>query len=432
MTETVQNRRKEYVIPIIIIGVLFFVFGFVTWLNATLIPYLQISCELTTFESYLVTFAFYISYFVMAFPSSLVLKKTGFKNGMSLGLVVMAVGALIFVPAAMSRTYTWFLFGLFIQGTGLALLQTASNPYVTILGPIESAAKRISIMGVANKFAGILSPIILGAVVLEGIDSIKEKIVTMDAVEKAAELDMLSHKVIMPYVVMAVVLVLLALMVRYSALPEVEGDDEETDTDEVKRTNILQYPYLWFGVVALFFYVGAEVVAVDTLISYGNSLGFDLAEAKFFSSFTLGGMIVGYFFGIFLIPKFISQQKALTYFSILGVIFTLIAIMTDGYTSILFIAALGFANSIMWPAIWPLAIDGLGKFIKTGSALLIMAIAGGASIPLLYGFLAGMENVGNRLAYIILVPCYLIILYFATKGHKIGKVVKTSKKAVEL
>ena len=225
---------------------------------------------------------------------------------------------------------------------------------------------------------------------------------------------------------MAIVLVLLALMVRYSALPEVEGDDDEADADEVKRTSLLQYPYLWFGVVALFFYVGAEVVAVDTLISYGNSLGFELAEAKFFSSFTLGGMIVGYFFGIFLIPKFISQQKALTYFSILGVIFTLIAITTDGYTSILFIAALGFANSIMWPAIWPLAIDGLGKFIKTGSALLIMAIAGGATIPLLYGYLAGMENVGNRLAYVILVPCYLIILYFATKGHKIGKKIKNN------
>ncbi len=422
MTDSISNRKKEYVIPIIIIGVLFFIFGFVTWLNATLIPYLRIACELTSFESYLVTFAFYISYFVMALPSSKVLEKTGFKNGMSLGLVIMAVGALIFVPAAMSRTYWWFLLGLFVQGTGLAILQTASNPYVTILGPIESAAKRISIMGVANKFAGILSPIILGAIVLDGIDKITEQIATMDAVAKAAELDILSSKVIMPYVVMAVVLGLLAVMIRYSALPDINTEEEdEGEGDEVKRTSIFQFTYLWLGVVTIFVYVGAEVVAVDTLIAYGNSLGFDLAEAKFFSSFTLAGMIVGYFVGIFTIPKYISQQKALAFFAILGVLFTILATITDGYASILFIAALGFANSIMWPAIWPLAIDGLGAFIKKGSALLVMAIAGGALIPLIYGYLSGLDSVGGKQAYWILVPCYMFILFFATKGHKIGK-----------
>jgi len=425
MTDSTSNTRTNYTIPIIIIGVLFFIFGFVTWLNATLIPYLRISCELTSFESYLVTFAFYISYFVMALPSSKVLEKTGFKNGMSLGLIIMAVGALIFVPAALTRTYWWFLLGLFVQGTGLAILQTASNPYVTILGPIESAAKRISIMGVANKFAGILSPIILGAIVLDGIDKIKEQVATMDATAKAAELDMLSHKVILPYGVMAVVLVLLAIMIRYSALPDIETEDDEvTEDGQEKRTSIFQYPYLWLGVMTIFFYVGAEVVAVDTLIAYGNSLGFDLAEAKFFSSFTLFAMIVGYFVGIIAIPKFISQQNALKYFAMLGVLFTIIATLTNGYRSVLFIAALGFANSIMWPAIWPLAIDGLGKFIKKGSALMIMAIAGGALIPLLYGYLAGIESIGSREAYWILVPCYLIILFFATKGHKIGKRVK--------
>ncbi|MCK5338829.1 MAG: MFS transporter, partial [Bacteroidales bacterium] len=177
-----EDRKNNYLIPIIIIGFLFFIFGFVTWLNATLIPYLRIACELTVFESFWVTFAFYISYFVMALPSSYVLKKTGFKNGMSVGLITMAVGALVFIPAAMTRTYGMFLTGLFIQGTGLAILQTASNPYVTILGPIESAAKRISIMGVANKFAGILSPIILGAILLEGADELTEQLLSMDAI----------------------------------------------------------------------------------------------------------------------------------------------------------------------------------------------------------------------------------------------------------
>ena len=416
-----SNRRNDYLIPIIIIGVLFFIFGFVTWLNATLIPYLRIACELTAFESFWVTFAFYISYFVMALPSSAVLKKTGFKNGMSVGLITMALGALVFIPAAMSRTYGLFLAGLFIQGTGLAVLQTASNPYVTILGPIESAAKRISIMGVANKFAGILSPIILGAVVLAGIDDLVIRLDAMDAIAKAAELDILAAKVIMPYVIMAIVLFVLAGMVRFSNLPEVESEEENKDEAPVHKKSLADFPYLWLGVFTIFVYVGVEVIAVDTLIAYGKFLGFDLAEAKFFASFTLGAMIAGYFVGIFAIPKYISQSNALKWFAVLGILFTIIATLTNGFTSILMIAALGFANSIMWPAIWPLAIDGLGKFMKTGSALLIMGIAGGALIPLLYGYLSGIESIGSQQAYWIMVPCYLFILFFAAKGHKIGK-----------
>jgi len=421
-----EDRKNNYLIPIIIIGFLFFIFGFVTWLNATLIPYLRIACELTVFESFWVTFAFYISYFVMALPSSFVLKKTGFKNGMSVGLVTMAVGALVFIPAAMTRTYGMFLAGLFIQGTGLAILQTASNPYVTILGPIESAAKRISIMGVANKFAGILSPIILGAILLEGADELTEQLLNMDAITKAAMLDDLAAKVINPYIVMSIVLVFLAGLVRFSSLPDIEGEDEQGDASETGRTSIWQYPYLLLGVISIFLYVGVEVLAVDTLIGYGNTLGFEFSEAKFFASFTLGGMILGYFIGIFAIPQYISQARALQIFSILGVIFTVIATMTNGYTSVLMIAALGFANSIMWPAIWPLAIEGLGKFIKTGSALLIMGIAGGALLPLLYGYLSDLESVGPSQAYWIMAPCYLFILFFAASGHKIGKRVKSA------
>ncbi len=419
-----KSPKNDYLVPIIIIGVLFFIFGFVTWLNATLIPFLKTACELTTLESYFVTFAFYISYFVMALPSSFVLKKTGFKNGMALGLLVMAIGALIFIPAALTRTYGWFLLGLFIQGTGLALLQTASNPYVTILGPIESAAKRISIMGVANKFAGILSPIILGSIVLKGIGSIQDKVETItDPALKEQLLNDLASRVILPYVIMAVVLIIMAVAVKYSGLPEVEAEDDSEVAEDKSQTKkgLLSFPYFWFGVIALFFYLGAEVVAVDTLINYGLSLGFDISQAKFFSSFTLIAMIMGYFFGIIAIPKYISQQKALKYFAILGIIFSGIAISTTGYVSILSIAALGFANSIMWPAIWPLAIDGLGKYTKLGSAFMIMAIAGGATIPLLYGYLADIPSIGPTLAYSVLIPCYLVVFLFASWGYKIGK-----------
>lgn len=421
MGQSIESR-KNYMVSISIIGLLFFIFGFVTWLNATLIPFLQTACELTAFESYLVTFAFYISYFVMALPSSVVLKKTGFKKGMALGLLIMAIGALIFIPAANTRTYTWFLLGLFVQGTGLAILQTASNPYVTILGPIESAAKRISIMGVANKFAGILSPIILGSIVLTGIDELESQLETItDTVAHSALLDDLAARAILPYIVMAIVLVILAIAVYFSALPEIEEEEEEHVVDDQGNRSIFSYPYFWIGVTALFFYLGAEVIAVDTLINYGKLLGFSMGEAKFFSSFTLIAMIVGYFFGIIAIPKFISQQKALKYFAILGVVFSIIVVFTTGFTSVLFVAALGFANSIMWPAIWPLSIDGLGKHIKLGSAFLIMAIAGGATIPLLYGYLSDLSSVGSTYAYVILIPCYLIIFYFASYGFKVGK-----------
>ncbi len=415
------SNKNSYTFSIIIIGSLFFIFGFVTWLNATLIPYLKIACELKTdTEAYLVASAFYISYFFMALPSSWVLKKTGFKSGMSLGLFVMAIGSLIFIPAALSRTYSLFLFGLFVQGTGLSVLQTASNPYVTILGPIESAAKRISIMGIANKVAGIISPAILGVIVLKDIDSLVEKLGGMDLAAKAQELDALSERVIFPYVCMAVVLVILSVIIKYISLPEVNEEKIVESSDQ--RESIFKYTYLWIGVLALFLYVGVEVIAVDSLIPYGTFLGFEFQEAKFFASFTLGGMVVGYVLGILLIPDYISQENALKWSAVLGVLFSVIAIFTTGYLSVISIALLGFANAIMWPAIWPLAIEGLGKYTKTGAALLIMAIAGGAILPIAYGALADIPEIASQKAYVILIPCYLFILYFATKGHLVGKI----------
>lgn len=415
-SQTPENNN--YMRPIIIIGVLFFIFGFVTWLNSVLIPYLKIACELNNFESYLVAFAFYISYFVMAIPSAWVLKVTGFKKGMSVGLLIMAVGALVFVPAAMTRIYSLFLLGLFIQGTGLAVLQTASNPYITILGPRESAAKRISIMGICNKVAGAIAPIVLGAITLTGVDALVDRLDSMDAIQKAAELDALASRVITPYIVMVVVLVILAVMVYFSGLPEVDTDKEDATVAaaNVKKTSILQFPHLMFGVFAMFLYVGVEVMAGDTVIAYGAAQGIALSTAKFFTTYTLVAMIVGYGIGILTIPRYISQEKALQVSAILGIIFSLAAIFTDGFTSVLFISLLGLANALVFPAIWPLAIAGLGRFTKVGSSLLIMALAGGAVLPLLYGWLA--DVIDPKQAYWILVPSYLYIWYYATSGHK--------------
>ena len=405
---------------IIIIGVLFFIFGFVTWLNSVLIPFLKTASQLNNFESYLVAFASYISYFVMAIPAAWVLKKIGFKNGMSLGLVVMAVGALVFIPAAMSRTYAMFLFGLFVQGTGLALLQSAANPYITILGPIESAAKRISIMGICNKVAGALAPIIFGAILLKNMDAVEARLEGMSAVAKTAELDKLASLVITPYIIMAVILVGLAVLIYYSALPEIEtdGEDDTVAAANKNKTSVLQFPNLLLGTLAMFLYVGVEVIAGDTVISYAkDGQGIATGVAKFFTTYTLIAMIVGYLIGTVTIPKYISQQKALQISGILGIILGLCAIFTDGYISVLCISLLGLANALVFPAIWPLALNGLGRFTKIGSSFLIMALAGGAILPLIYGYLA--DTFDPQAAYWIVIPCYLYIWFFAAKGHKI-------------
>jgi FHS family L-fucose permease-like MFS transporter len=418
--DTGGNQRSNLG-SIIILGAFFFIFGFVTWLNSILIPYLKIACELTDTLSYLVALAFYISYFVMAIPSSWVLKKTGFKRGMMVGLLVMSAGALIFIPAAMSRTYSIFLVGLFVIGTGLTLLQTAVNPYVTILGPIESAAKRISIMGICNKIAGVLGTIVLGAVLLFDGDQFQKELATLDGAAKALKLDELANRAIMPYLIMAVILAGLALMVKFSSLPEIESEDEEDLKNEniSEKSSVLAYPNLVLGVIALFLYVGVEVIAGDTIGNYGLAQGFGLEESKNLPRYTLTAMVIGYLLGLWAIPRYIKQQKALAVSAVLGVLFSLAAIFSTGYTSVFSIALLGFANAMVWPAIWPLAIHGLGKFTKIGSAMLIMAIIGGAILILIYGFLSEIPSIGHRQAYWILVPCYLFMLFYSVKGYKL-------------
>ncbi|MGN6801675.1 MAG: sugar MFS transporter [Ginsengibacter sp.] len=420
MTENPLSPKKNYTSQIIIIGILFFIFGFVTWLNSTLIPYLQIACQLKTTQAVLVTFAFYISYAVMAFPSSWVLKKTGFKNGMMWGLIVMAAGALLFIPAAQSRSYGTFLTGLFVIGTGLALLQTASNPYITILGPIESAARRMSVMGICNKGAGALAPLIMGAFLLKDTDALVERLKTLDPAQKAAQLDALASRVIVPYIIIAAVLLALAFFIYFSSLPEVkaEGEDLEKESNNGEAQTIFSFPYLWIGFVALFLYVGIEVVAGDIIQIYGRMIGIPLSMAKHFTTYTMLGMLTGYLIGIVCIPKYFTQTTALKASAVLGILFSLLAIFTSGYVSILFVALLGFANALVWPAIWPLTIHGLGKFTKAGSALLIIAIAGGAIIPRIWASLGA--NVGYQNAFWILIPCYIFILYFATFGYRIG------------
>lgn len=430
-----QNPKRTNTVAIAIIGGMFAIFGFVTWINGALIPFMKTINELTEAQSYLVASASYISFVVMALPSSYIINKIGYRKGMSFGLMVMAIGALVFIPAAEARTYWVFLTAIFIQGAGMTICQTAANPYITILGPIESGAKRMSIMGIANKTAGAIGSLIFGALLLSGIDDVKEKIGSVSDAEKGQLLDSMADSVFTPYIVMAIILFVFGILIRKAPLPHVEAEEtEEIVEGETTKTSIFQFPHLWLGVFTLFVYVGAEVIAGDTIIAYGISLGFSAADAKFFTTFTLLAMVATYALGAFLIPKYLKQGTALKISAVLGIIFSICILYTTGFTSVLFVAALGIANALVWPAIWPLTLDGLGKFTKTASALLIMAIAGGAIIPPLYGRLVDAnkhELITNGIAeaeaaasaatdsYWILIPCYAIILFFALWGHKI-------------
>lgn len=423
--------KRDTLISILIIGVLFFMFGFVSWINAILIPYFKIACELTNFQSYLVAFAFYISYFVMSIPSSYLLKAVGFKKGMMIGFWIMALGAFIFVPAALTRTYEVFLLGLFSLGTGLAILQTAANPYITILGPKERAAQRISIMGICNKGAGILAPLIFAAVILKATDNeLFKQLPLMEELQRNAALDELIRRVIIPYTILGIGLVGLGLFVRYSPLPEVdtEHESEEVAAANTGKTSIFQFPYLILGAIAIFLHVGTQVIAIDTIIGYAGSMNINLLEAKVFPSYTLFITICGYLLGIAFIPKLINQVNALRICTLLGTIFSLLIIFAHGQVnflghstdiSIWFVVLLGLPNSLIWAGIWPLAIDGLGKFTKLGSSLLIMGLCGNAILPLFYGHFADVFD--PRTAYFVLLPCYLYLVFYAFIGHRIKR-----------
>ncbi|MCL1079464.1 sugar MFS transporter [Parashewanella spongiae] len=426
-----STSNRSSILPMTIVGILFFIFGFVTWLNGSLIPFLQIICDLNEFQALLVTFAFYIAYTVMALPMSYLLKRTGYKDGMAIGLAIMVVGALLFIPAAMSANFLVFLLALFILGTGLTILQTASNPYVVLIGPSESAAMRISIMGLINKAAGVLVPIVFTALVLSDLTSFNaESIAQLSEKDREVQIVELSSRLVMPYLFMAAALCGLVALVKLSSLPEIEFEEEDKAEDKL---GIMQFPQVVLGSVAIFAYVGIEVIAGDTIGLYGSSL--DLENFASFTSYTMMFMVVGYIIGVICIPKYFSQETALISSAIAGGLCTLGAVFGSetshlisdilwGWTgiqtlpnSLTFVAMMGLAHALVWPAVWPLALQGLGRYTAQGSALLIMGISGGAILPLAFGAIA--DGAGSlQIAYVLGFACYAFIFFYAIKGHK--------------
>jgi FHS family L-fucose permease-like MFS transporter len=447
---TINKNQRSALIPMVILTSLFFILGFVTWLNGPLIPFFELACELSSSQAYFVTFAFYIAYFVMAIPSSKVIETIGYKNGISFGLITIAIGAFMFYPAAETRTFYLFLIALFVMGTGLAILQTAANPYVVVIGPRESAAARISVLGIANKLAGFIAPLVLTALVLSNMqDYTAEKIAALDSVAKSVALDTLALQLQTPYIYMGAVILVLALLVRFSPLPEIdldEGGNVAHMSIFKQIINAFKFPQLVLGVITLMLYLSAEVLAGDSIGGFGKQLGVYGEDGNFYlklTSFTMTAMVVGYILGITLIPKYVSQVQALKASGILGFILVLlivtispeIMIQLPGIPAlplvIILVALLGLANALCWPAIWPMALQDLGGYTKIASAILIMGIIGGAIFPLIYGSLVESINLsneangiakttksGNQVAYLMLLPTYIMIIFYAFIGHK--------------
>lgn len=423
-----NSQQKSSIVPMAIVAILFFVLGFATWLNGSLMPYLKQILQLSPFQASLILFSFYIAVTFTALPSAWVIRKVGYKNGMALGMGVMMVAGLLFIPAAKTQVFALFLLAQLVMGTGQTLLQTAVNPYVVRLGPEESAAARVSVMGILNKGAGVIAPMVFTALIL---DSFKDRVGTTLS---QVQIDEMANSLILPYLGMAIFIGILAYAVKKSPLPELEQDEAEEGTSKGQIKQALAKPNLALGVVALFVYVAVEVIAGDTIGTYALTLGVE--NYGVMTSYTMICMVVGYTLGIICIPRFISQPNALLISAILGVVLSFGIVFGDSSSTaisdtvlvpfggaqlpdtLLLIAFLGLANAIVWPAVWPLALSGMGKLTSTGSALLIMGIAGGAFGPVFWGLTSSATSLGMQGGYLVMIPCYLFILFYAVKGHK--------------
>lgn len=407
MNKNASNAGTRFLVPMIVIAIMFFAIGFALGINSYLIPLLNNALEISSGGSYLVLAATFSAFLIFGYPASVVISKIGYKRTMALSFLMFAVGFYLFIPSAKAESLPLFLIASFISGAGNAFLQASVNPYITIMGPMESAAKRISIMGIANKLAWPIAPLFLALVINKSVD----QVVLTD--------------IYLPIIIIIGIFLLLGVLALLAPLPDVKaaGEDEESTEDcpyAADKTSIWQFPHLLLGVLALFIYVGVETISLGTLIDYAESIG--LANPEAYAWIAPVGLVVGYLCGIVFIPKYISQSQALKVVSVIAIFGSLMVVLMPEQISIFFVVFMALGCSLMWPALWPLAMTDLGKFTKTGSSLMVIAIVGGAVFPTLYGFIK--DVVGAQNAYWIVIPGFLYIFYYGIKGHKI----RTGKK----
>ncbi|MBF8246384.1 MAG: hypothetical protein ISN64_00080 [Rickettsia sp.] len=403
---------------IIFVSVLFFILGFFTWLNAALIPFLKILCQLNNFQSYFVEFAFYISYFVGAIPASYLLKAKGYKYSILLAFILLGIGSLVFIPASIFRNYNLFLIALMIQGSGLIFLQLTVDPYMVVISPTNAGARLISLGGIFNKAAGLMAPLILSGILLKDIDLISSQLsIVTNIVEKQSLLSFLGKKIIFPYFCLFIITVSVFLFVYKSSLIDLEV---ESNFVKGRFKKFFKDKFLLGGFIALFCGVGVEVIVIVTVIDFAQNLGLSFSNWGVLPSLSLFAMIIGYIVGIILIPKYLSQKNTLTLYMLLGIIVSIIICLMPiqihskiliKYITVYILCSLGFVNSIIWPIIWSLTLQKTKEYRSLASAVLVMAILGGALFPLIY---AAISNYcGLQKAYIVIIIGYLVILFYS-------------------
>ncbi len=415
-----QNEKSKYLIPFILITSLFFMWGIANNLNGILIPHLRKALQLTNMQSTFVDTAVYMAYFLMAIPSGMILKRFGYKKGIIAGLLVFAIGALLFLPAADNRAYSVFLLGLFILGCGLTLLETAANPYATRLGDTEGATARLNLAQSFNGLAVFVAPIIGTLFILSGKEYSKDQMSAMPEVDKIAYLTGEAASVKMPYLILAGFLILLAIIFYFIHLPELE---EKSDTPSSNGIfDSLKYPHLKWAVIAQLCCVGAQVCVTSFFVRMAIQGGnVDEKTAGYYLSVYGLLFMIGRFTGT-AIMRLVKPAKLLTIYAVMCIILSTIAVFTEGQFVVLALGGLGFFMSIMFPTIFSLGIMGLKEDTKPASSLIVMAIIGGAIFPVIMGSI--IDNAGDNIqvGYIVPLLCFFFVLYFGLFGHKVKEV----------
>lgn len=414
------KKNKNYFYPLVIMGILFFVFGVMTWASAILIPYFKVGLELSNTQAALVAVATFISYFIFSIPASGFLNKVGYKKGLLIGLIIMSAGALFFIPAALSRQYSVFLTAIFVISIGMVLLQTAANPYVTIIGPHESTAQRMGFMGMANRLGGVLTQLIFSSILLKDAGDITNRLNISSTADKEIILTEYLSKVVNPYIFLGVFFVIIAVLIYFSNIPNLKDEEDNKILEGADRKSIFSFPYLVLGVIALFL-DGSISVAVNNSILYGDSLGIPFDISRHFSTYALSFTLFGFLCNTLLIPKYLTQQKAIVLCAITGFSLTVLSFVTDGIASVWFLLAQSFLSAFTWGAIWGLAIRNIGKYTKLGSAFLLMTLISYAIAPMVFGKLIDLNPMNPNLAVLMLIPTYVFLLYYGKSGYKLER-----------
>ena len=401
-----MKEQKNFLIPMAFIGLMFFTCGFALGINSLLVPVLKVSLQVTSMKAYMLIGATFLPFLIFGYPAGMLISKIGYKHTMASAFAMFSLAFVVFILSAEEESFVLFLVASFVCGAANTFLQAAINPYVTILGPTESAARRISIMGMINKLAWPVSPLFIAFVVGNS-----DHIAVADLTK--------------PFAVIIGLFVLLGVISFFAPLPEVKAvgeDNKEEDAESQKvsayansKHSIFQFPHLVLGSLAIFFYVGAETIVLGTLIDYANELG--LSHPENYSWIAPICISVGYLSGIIFIPKYLSQTRALQICSLVALAGTALVVFLPGTLSIYCIGIMALGCSLMWPAFWPLALMDLGKFTKEGSSLLTMGLIGGAVITVLFGLLKDIADI--QWAYSICLVSFAYIVFYAFKGYKL-------------